>query len=624
MNENRIAELEKKIEELQRIIRSVSNDEKKYREMVESANSIIISVDKQERFTFINEYAERFFGYTKEELLGKKIVGTLVPHKESTGKNLEELVQKIIDNPEEFANNENENITKDGRRVWISWTNRGIYDSEGRLAGILGVGNDVTALKDMEKALSEGKAEWESIFDAISDWVSLIDLDRKVLRSNLAGERFLGLPMSEISGQSCCALIHGSQDTINDCPFKKMLKTGKREMIEVALKDESVWLQVIVDPVTDDDGMVTSAVHIVRDITIQKNIEKSLKESEERYRTVVDTAEEGVWVIDKEARTVFANRKMAQMLGYSVDEIKGRSLFEFMDDEMQKIAEINFEKRQKGIVEQHDFRFTRKDGGIFWAIISTNPLYDNDGNFTGALAMVTDITVRKQMADTIEASREKLRALAVHMESVREEERTRIAREIHDELGQALTCIKIDLSEIKNELETEQPDSVAAAGKTRAILNYIDETISTVRKISAELRPGVLDDLGIAAAIQWLSQDFQKRTGISCNLRRIESAEPDKNVATAFFRILQESLTNVARHSGATLVTIDFFPEDGNLVLSVRDNGKGFKEDTLDKSSSLGLLGIKERVLQFGGGADITSRPGKGTRVIVRIPEGKR
>jgi len=623
MNEQKISELERRIEELQRIIKSVGDDERKYREMVEYANSIIINIDRQGRFTYINDYAERFFGYTKSELLGKKVVGTIFQQREFSEKDMEALVDRISQNPDEFKNYEKENITKDGRKVWISWTYKGIYDAKGRLTGIISIGNDVTPLKNLENILREAKEEWESIFDALSDWICLIDTYRTIIRSNIAGERFLNLPMENILGRTCCMLIHGSDTPIKHCPLETMLKTKKRERMDVRLKDESVWLEITVDPVIGDNGNITGAVHIVRDITPEKNVEKALRESEEKYRTLVDTAEEGVWVIDTKANTTFVNRKMAQMLGYTAEEMMGHSLFEFMDDEMRKLADMYFENRKKGIREQHDFRFTKKDGNNLWAIVNTNPLFDDIGNFIGALAMITDITERKLMEETIEASREKLRALATHLESVREEERTRIAREIHDELGQALTCIKIDLSEVRNDLETDKFDRGAVSEKTRAILSYIDETINTVRKISAELRPSVLDDLGITAAIQWLSQDFHRRTGILCNLRRVENITPKKAVETALFRILQESLTNVVRHSGASLVTIDFFTEGNDIILSVHDNGKGFEEVSFDITNSLGLLGIKERVLPFKGDAGILSQPGKGTLVTVKIPKGE-
>ncbi len=616
----KIAELEDRVEKLQRVVRSLADDERKYREIVESANSIIISVDRQGRLTYLNEYAERFFGYRKSEVLGKRVVGTIVPEMESSGRNLEELIGRIIEEPEAFRNNENETVTKNGRRLWVSWTNRAMRDDAGRLVGILGVGNDVTPLKEMERVLRDSKAEWETLFDAMSDWVALIDRSRTIVRTNRAGERFLGLPLREIAGKSCCALIHGVDAAVDGCPFLTMLRTGKRESLELMLPDEATWLHVSVDPVTDDDGNVTGAVHIVRDITAEKSVQVALRQSEERYRTLIETAEEGVWVIDRGARTSFANKKMAAMLGYTTEEMTGRSLFEFMDDEAAEEARQKFAMRREGLVEQHDFRFARKDRTAFWAIVSTAPLHDASGNFSGAVAMITDITERRRMEQDIEASRQQLRALSSHLESVREEERTRISREIHDELGQALTCIKIDISEMAADLRDVGPARGRLQEKAQGIMAFVDGTIETVRKISAELRPSILDDLGLSAAIDWLCQDFQRRTGIDCRIERVEVPSLGKGLATAFFRILQEGLTNVARHARATAVTVSFGRTEDHLMLVIEDNGRGLPPGTLDEDNALGLLGMRERAIGFGGEILFEGGPEGGTRITVLVP----
>jgi len=234
--------------------------------------------------------------------------------------------------------------------------------------------------------------------------------------------------------------------------------------------------------------------------------------------------------------------------------------------------------------------------------------------------LIREIAERKRAEEHLRKSEENLRALAAHLQSVREEEWTRIAREIHDELGQSLTGLKMDLTWVANRLPGDQR---ALAEKTKSMFGLIDDTIQSVRKIASRLRPEVLDQLGLTAAIGWHAADFRKRTGIRCKLS-LPSETPtlDRERSTAAFRIFQELLTNVARHANATRIDVALRIESGALVLTVEDNGKGIAESAIDDPKSLGLLGMRERVLPFGGSIEIAGARNKGTNVRVSIPLG--
>jgi len=225
----------------------------------------------------------------------------------------------------------------------------------------------------------------------------------------------------------------------------------------------------------------------------------------------------------------------------------------------------------------------------------------------------------RRAEEQLRESHEELRALTVHLQSIREEERTRIAREVHDELGQALTSCKLDLSWIASRLPREQ---VPLLQKTRALISHMDSTIQTVRRISSELRPGVLDHLGLVAALEWQANEFQNRTGIKCDVHaNVQEPLVDSNLSTTFFRIFQETLTNVIRHAGATEVTVDLRESDSRITLEVKDNGRGIQRHEISNTKSMGLLGMRERAALLGGVFKIgrLSR-GKGTRVKVSIP----
>jgi signal transduction histidine kinase len=231
---------------------------------------------------------------------------------------------------------------------------------------------------------------------------------------------------------------------------------------------------------------------------------------------------------------------------------------------------------------------------------------------------IRDVTERKRAEEVIKKNEEQLRNLTAYIQKATEMERTNIAREIHDELGQALTILKMDLSLFRKMFPEDQTSILE---KTDAMSRLIDKTIQTVQRISTDLRPGLLDDLGLSAAIEWQLGEFQKRTGITCKIiidPRDVTFDRDRN--TALFRIFQETLTNIARHAGATEVSVSLGQKDGQVELEVQDNGRGITEKELTHPKSFGLIGIRERAIIFGGDSSVKGSAGKGTTVTVKIP----
>jgi signal transduction histidine kinase len=230
-----------------------------------------------------------------------------------------------------------------------------------------------------------------------------------------------------------------------------------------------------------------------------------------------------------------------------------------------------------------------------------------------------ELAERALSEQRLRASEENLRALAAHLQSVREEERIHIAREIHDELGQALTGMKFDLNSFAKNFEKD-PAAVRTE-KQQGLGIAIDRIINSVRRIASGLRPEVLDEIGLAAAFEWQAREFQRRTGIRCNVNiAARFVDPDKERSTALFRIFQELLTNVARHANATRVNVSLSEGEAALALTVEDNGRGIKETEIESPRSLGFLGLRERVLAFGGTIAIKGDEGKGTKVSVSVP----
>jgi len=304
-------------------------------------------------------------------------------------------------------------------------------------------------------------------------------------------------------------------------------------------------------------------------------------------------------------------------------DVIGRSHYEVFPEIPERWKEIH-RRCLGGAVEKSDAdEFLREDGSRDWLRWEVRPWHTAQGDIGGLIIFSEVITERKLGEDELRTSREQLRALSARLQTAREAEGTRIAREIHDELGGALTGLKWDLEGI-DKILLGAADGVGAATvreKIPHMTGLIESTINAVRRISSELRPGVLDDLGLVAAIEWQAQQFQARTGIQCEcVAGTDSLDLDRERSTAVFRILQEILTNVIRHAQATTVDIGVQQRDGYVELRVSDNGRGITETEMGNTRSLGLLGMRERALLVGGEVGFSSAPGQGTTVTARVP----
>ncbi len=362
---------------------------------------------------------------------------------------------------------------------------------------------------------------------------------------------------------------------------------------------------------------------VSRDISERKRMEESLRESQERYQLLVETANEGIWAIDHEMRTIYVNQAMADMLGFEMREIYGQKTGAFLFAEDLAPAQERLHLHGLGLDEVYERRFKRRNGSTLWTLVSAKALKDKNGLFKGSFAMFTDITGRKLAEDEVRASREQLRALAARVQAAREEERTNIAREIHDVLAQELTRLKIDLTWVKRRLgKLGMPEATGLLdSRLGEMLQIADTAIGCVQRIATELRPVVLDSLGLAAAIEWHVRDFEKRTGIHCAVSVPAVELPlAREGATAAYRILQEAMTNILRHAQARAVEVILRHEAGEAVLVVRDDGQGIHAAALADPHSIGLAGMRERALILGGHFELRSQPGAGTTMEARIP----
>lgn len=359
------------------------------------------------------------------------------------------------------------------------------------------------------------------------------------------------------------------------------------------------------------------------DLALSKHkAESKLRKIERWYSAALTSIADGVITADEDAIITFLNPVAETLTGWKLDHAQGRPLKEV----------FRVLPQEGGSGFPSEATLLARDGTSTAVECRTAPIRNND-TIIGTVLIFRDISDRRRAEEELRHSREEFRALAAHLEGIREEERTRLAREIHDELGQMLTGLKMDLAWIDKRV-TALKDADARpplAGKLRSMFGLLDEMMKSARKISAELRPAVLDDLGLAPAIAWLAREWQSRTGIECRLDsdlgelgETGDLAASRELGTACFRILQESLTNVARHSGATRVEIRVESKNGALRLELRDNGRGITDHELRGTKSLGLVGMRERAALLGGEFRIVGVPGQGTMVSVRIPVAAR
>lgn len=483
--------------------------------------------------------------------------------------------------------------------------------------------HDITERKQTEEDLKK----LSRIVEQTADHVIVTDKEGVIEYVNSAFEKLTGHTKKEVIGKTPSLL---KSDHHKSKFYKNLWQTilsGKifRGVIINRKKNGELYYEdKTITPIRDEDGNITHFVSTGKDITEHKRAEQALLASEERYRVMYEDNPTMYFTVDTNGTVLSVNRFGAEQLGYTAKELIGKTVLNVFHKNDKNAVKKQLTQciENSGLVAHMEFRKVRKDGSVMWVDEMARAIRDTEDKIV-VLIVCEDITRRKQVEENLHNSHEQLRKLAAHLQSIREEERIRIAREVHDELGHALIGFKMGLSWIDIELSkpgNEKFNSLLQE-KVSAITKSVDATVEVVRRITTELRPAILDYAGLPAAIEWQAQEFQKRTGIKCELKLpFENINLDQDQSTSIFRIFQETLTNVAHHSKATEVNINLHIDAANLVLKVSDNGKGITKSEISNKKSLGILGMRERLLPLGGEFKIYGAPGKGTTVTAIIP----
>ncbi len=645
---------------------ALRESEGKLNAMLQSIGDHISMLDKDLNIIWANETAKSIFGYN---IIGKKCYEAYHGRGEPCEPYPCLTLKAFRDG--KVHEHDTQVVEMEGEVKYFHCTaNVALRDKEGNPAAVIEISRDITERRQAEKKLKTALNEWRITFDSANDQIMLLNSEMEIIKANLAAAKFLGRPFNKILGKDCCKLLHGKEMLPGECPIEKMKRTRNHEEAELYLSERGIWIRISVDPIFDDKGNLKGSVHISRDITAYKKAGEALKSRLEFEKTIANISSRFVEDsnVDKSINAALGDMgtlngaSRAYLFIFSKDETYMDNTHEWCADgvtpQIDNLRNLTTEmfpwwmhklrngevihitdvskmpeeaKTEKEILESQDIKSL-----LVIPLISADKLagfigFDNVketgewGKDDLALLrtsseLIGNVLERKRAEDELKSSREQLRNLSAHLQTVREEEGKHIAREIHDELGQALTALKMDIYWLINKLPT---DLKPLLEKTKSMSKLIDTTIQTVQRILTELRPGLLDDLGLAAAIEWQAEEFQKRTGIKCEVTLDpEEIIMDQDRSTAIFRILQEALTNVSRHANATRVRVNLREKAGKLILKVKDNGIGITEKQISDPKSFGLIGIRERVHLFGGEFKISAIRDKGTTVTASIPLG--
>lgn len=482
---------------------------------------------------------------------------------------------------------------------------------------------NITERKKSEFALIDNKNLIQSIYDASPDAVIIVDAEGVITKWDEKSEALFGWKENEVMGVNL-------SETIMPPRYQEIYLNGLKQFVEykegplfkksletTALHKSGVEFYISLNVSTSIINRKRFYIGFIRDISERKKAEQLLFSSQRLYKNLLDNMNDGFMVDDIEGRITFANEQFCEIFGIENANLTNIILEDYVDPEYRTVIREMHNKRVAGenVQDAFEFKGRKTNGESIWLDVRVNPIFEK-GEIKGTQSVIRDITKKKIAEVVLVESEIKIRNFASHLNQVLEDERTNLAREIHDELGQQLAGIKYGISSIKKLTSNNEDIQL----KISELMNDVDTTIQVVRKIATELRPGILDTLGLASSIEWLVKEYGKKKGVKLVLNiDVNEQEFSKSISTCFFRICQESLTNISKHAEADEILVSLFVKDKKLVLIIKDNGKGISINKQKNPFSMGLIGMKERVNNIGGHLEILSEPGKGTCIITEV-----
>ncbi|MFM2326144.1 MAG: hypothetical protein RIR31_346, partial [Bacteroidota bacterium] len=600
----------------------IKESEEKYRQIVETAQEGVWLIDENNNTTFVNEHMATMLGYTTKELEGKHLFEFMDDEaKEIAIKNVERRKEGIKEQ-HDFAFK-----TKEGKTVWtLVETNPVLKD--GKYAGALAMVMDITERKKSEEEIKKSIERFQLLGQATNDAVWEWNLETNSVWSNLTHQQLYGLTLNDI--------VPDIEE------WKSRMHPEERQQVYQSLLDaqnsdsnvwygeyqfnstSKGWINIFARAYIkrNEEGKAVRMVGSMMDITERKKAEQEIKTSEEKRRLIMTAALDAIICIDTAGNITFWNPQAEKIFGWQENEVMGRLLSEIIIPEPFRKMHDNGIKNylNTGVGPALnillELKAVNRQNKEFPIELTVLPIKQGGEEFF--CAFVRDITERKRATEEIKNSREQLRHLTAHLQNIREEERKRIGREIHDELGQQLTAIKMYVAWIDKKIPAE---SVNIKNRLENILELLDGSNQSLRRILSELRPGILDDYGLIDGLEFLNRQFATTAGINVAFSATEMpAKIAEEINTCIFRIYQEALTNIAKYAEAKKVVSSLKIMDNIIIVSIEDDGNGFEPKEVQNNKSFGLLGMKERVYSLNGTFNLISSPGDGTKISILLP----
>ena len=593
----------------------LQNSERRYRTLIEQASDAIFLHDSNRSFVEVNQAACDMLGYSRDELLSMHSEDFLLPDEfDDARKKREELRYGTIATRRMLRR-------KDGSFAIVDIHATGL---EG--GGIISIVRDVSEQVRIETELHESREQWRSLVETAPDTIMNVGRNAELLFINRVPP---GADRDAVIGSCALDFVAAEhRNTVRDAITRVF--SGEQHVdyeIEAHGDDGSVvWWSSRCGPVYHD-GDIESVIIVTRDISERYRIELALRNSERLNRSVVEVLAEGIVVHDRDGTIIASNKAAHEILGRTAENTYGRSSHDpewdvihedggpFPGKDHPAMVALSTGQSQRDVV----MGVMRPDGERAWISVNAEPIWD-DGHqdILSAVASFSDITEQRASERALRESRERLRALTTHLQEVREEEKGLIAREVHDELGSTMTALKLGLSWLESRLDDADP---VIFEKLDSMSTLLDQAVTTVRRLVTRLRPTILDDLGLLAALEWQLREFAQysQVQVSDNLHD-QVIQVSRGKALAIYRVLQEALTNIAKHARASKVRLDCWDRAGILHITLEDDGEGINETTTLSPTSHGLRGMYERIGSVGGKLQILGTPGEGTVITIDIP----
>lgn len=590
-------------------------------DLLENVSDAVISVDRSLRIVSWNNAAAHIYGYQFAEVQGRLFSEALATtFVQSTPKEVAELLEAT-------GRWEGEALQqcKDGSSIAVWASVSLVQDAAGRNLGVVAVNRDMSGIRKMQHELQQSEARYRDILESTGEMIFSTDAAGRFLFVNRSWREVLGYTDDQVQELRVENIIHPDERQRIRRLFRR-LSAGEGPLPVNTLLYTSQGQPLFVEGLSTavfEAGEFMAAHTFLRDVTRRVQAEAAQQAAEQRYRSLFEDAPVMYVIAQVHQGTLTiadCNALFVETLGYSREDLLDKSLRNLLAPGSQGCLDLDTRPHAANrLLGGEECEVLTKDGRVLETLLRMRYERDEAGHVCGLRAMFVDISDRKRMERQLRETSDQLHALSRHLVTVREEEQSRIAREIHDELGQTLTVLKMDVSWLASRAQRCGDD---IPRKLASMNELLGATLQTVQRIATELRPALLDNLGLVAAIQWLARKYEERTGIVCTFvhSNKDGAAVDKDLETALFRIIQEALTNAARHADPRSVQICLQVKPAEILLQIEDDGSGIAPTQTNGEQSFGLLGMRERLYAWNGHLTITSAPGQGTALHIVVP----